>query len=432
MGFARCAAKLQSPIDISAQRMPSDAATQSATNVMAVDFSKTLFFGGNQDILNLTVAPNPLKPNRILWAETGDENSNRTQYVLDRVEFHHPAEHLINGQRFALEIQFHLRSNQGELMSVAVLGRVAPPQFVSLDLLAFTRDLLPIIPEFNGSVNLADVDPSIFLPRLEGFWSYSGTYTSPPCTENVRWVIMHYPVNVTRGFLDSMAQLVNIRYPGGNARPVQNRDLGFQSQLFKKALVGGELLFTNSIALTGAQINRTRITRRVDWPSEPSVVDIAKQWSRVHPSSGDAEQGDNAPKFDLGDEWQFLSEGRPRSFGGESKKSAFDSLPMSAVANSMYEGMYVITDKCGYVEDPMVACMRANSTSSGGCNKSMNPKLIPPENPPGVELLRNSLKANDAAYQSTTFGLRGVVEQAVQATDASIMHILPDDNEMNK
>jgi hypothetical protein len=92
-----------------------------------------------------------------------------------------------------------------------------------------------------------------------------------------------------------------------------------QTQLFKKATVGGELLLTNSIALTAAQINHTRITRRVDWPSEPTVVDIAKQWSLVHPptpSSGDVEQAKNAAKFDLGDEWQFLTEGRPRTFGG--------------------------------------------------------------------------------------------------------------------
>ena len=61
-----------------------------------------------------------------------------------------------------------------------------------------------------------DLDLRDLLPKDRRYFTYMGSLTTPPCTEDVLWVVMKTPVQAT---LDQM-NLFSRMYPM-NARPIQ-------------------------------------------------------------------------------------------------------------------------------------------------------------------------------------------------------------------
>ena len=62
------------------------------------------------------------------------------------------------------------------------------------------------------SINIADI-----IPQNTNYYTYTGSLTTPPCTQGVQWIIFKEPMNIS-------TQQVNIFekiFPHGNARPLQ-------------------------------------------------------------------------------------------------------------------------------------------------------------------------------------------------------------------
>ncbi|MGH9725409.1 MAG: carbonic anhydrase family protein, partial [Candidatus Acidiferrales bacterium] len=54
------------------------------------------------------------------------------------------------------------------------------------------------------------------LPADRGYFTFAGSLTTPPCTENVTWYVLKQPVEVSPAQIAAFAKL----YPD-NARPLQ-------------------------------------------------------------------------------------------------------------------------------------------------------------------------------------------------------------------
>merc|ERR1712187_336705 len=61
---------------------------------------------------------------------------------------------------------------------------------------------------------LVDVNLGSFLAGLDmsKFWHYDGSFTTPPCTEGVKWWVIEEPVIITQAQLDGF-----LAYNWGNA-----------------------------------------------------------------------------------------------------------------------------------------------------------------------------------------------------------------------
>lgn len=71
-----------------------------------------------------------------------------------------------------------------------------------------------------------DISVLSFLPARESYLLYDGSLTVPPCTENVRWIVMTSPVFISRVALGKMRDAMDAAMPNdfhryGNARPPQ-------------------------------------------------------------------------------------------------------------------------------------------------------------------------------------------------------------------
>ncbi len=67
------------------------------------------------------------------------------------------------------------------------------------------------------------VDVRAILPNKHTYYAYDGSFTTPPCTEGVKWVVLAEPVSLSRHQIDEFRRTID-----GNNRPVQplnNREI---------------------------------------------------------------------------------------------------------------------------------------------------------------------------------------------------------------
>jgi carbonic anhydrase len=137
-------------------------------------------------------------------------------YELTQFHFHHPSEHLIRSERFAMEAHFvHADGND-----VAVIGVFMTPGRSNA---TFNR-IVSTMPTSEGPPPPADptIDPNLFLPTQRGYYRYEGSLTTPPCSETVDWLVFSEAVEVAQTDIERFARL----YPM-NARPAQPRNRRF-------------------------------------------------------------------------------------------------------------------------------------------------------------------------------------------------------------
>jgi len=131
-------------------------------------------------------------------------------FGLLQFHFHHPGEHQIEAHSFPLEIHFVHRSPSSKLAVVSVLAETG----------AFNPSLQSIwdtMPTQTGTVEMTNnLKISNLLPRDRAFYEYEGSLSTPPCTEQVLWLVMRQPITVSRQQVQQFAAL----FPN-NARPLQ-------------------------------------------------------------------------------------------------------------------------------------------------------------------------------------------------------------------
>ena len=92
------------------------------------------------------------------------------------------------------------------------------------------------LPQEKGQTRLVttgrDTGPQNFLPANPAYFRYSGSLTTPPCSQNVMWTVMAEPIQFSREQIESFGAL---KFLNGrqNKRPVQplNQRIVLQSQM---------------------------------------------------------------------------------------------------------------------------------------------------------------------------------------------------------
>lgn len=133
------------------------------------------------------------------------------RYELVQFHFHHPSEEKINGQPHPMVVHLVHKGANGKLAVVAVLldkGKMNP----MIDLI---WKHLPREKEKEVAIQ-ATVNAANLLPADHGYFTFQGSLTTPPCSEDVRWFVMKHPVTISDDELAAFGK----RY-AMNARPTQ-------------------------------------------------------------------------------------------------------------------------------------------------------------------------------------------------------------------
>ena len=134
------------------------------------------------------------------------------RYSLLQFHFHHPSEETIEGKRYPMVVHLVHASADGALAVVAVLLREGAAN-------PFIETLWTHLPSRKGKERATlkvSIDATRLLPRKRAYYEFTGSLTTPPCSEGVTWLVMATPVELSAAQIARFAELYN-----GNARPLQ-------------------------------------------------------------------------------------------------------------------------------------------------------------------------------------------------------------------
>ncbi|XP_058033408.1 carbonic anhydrase 3-like isoform X3 [Ahaetulla prasina] len=107
-----------------------------------------------------------LRQLHIHWGSTSDKGS---EHVVD-AKRHAGEIHLVHWNSFYSNYNDALRKTDGvAIIAILMQGKEAP---------------------------FLNFDPSILFPQNRGYYTYQGSFTTPPCEECVTWIVMKEPINV--------------------------------------------------------------------------------------------------------------------------------------------------------------------------------------------------------------------------------------------
>ncbi|MFP6731207.1 MAG: carbonic anhydrase family protein [Alphaproteobacteria bacterium] len=136
-------------------------------------------------------------------------------YELLQFHFHSPSEHTVGGSSAAMEVHFVHRSSEGKLAVVSVLVEEGAAND-TLGVIASHQLTAHHIEEGAARVPDETVNGSGLLPASYAFTAYSGSLTTPPCSEGVAWFVMKDSITATPGQIAIMQAAMPT-----NARPTQ-------------------------------------------------------------------------------------------------------------------------------------------------------------------------------------------------------------------
>jgi carbonic anhydrase len=134
------------------------------------------------------------------------------KYALKQFHFHRPSEERINGKAYDMTLHLVHADQEGKLAVVAVLlekGEDNP----------LIRELWNDIPKEKDKDELLkdiQINVGMLLPANRGYYTFSGSLTTPPCSEDVTWYVLKRPVTVSAGEIEQFSKLYR-----NDARPTQ-------------------------------------------------------------------------------------------------------------------------------------------------------------------------------------------------------------------
>ena len=133
-------------------------------------------------------------------------------WTLQQFHFHAPSENTVHGKKYAMEMHLVHQNSAGELAVVAVMfdKGAANPELDKL------WSVMPQQAEQNASIK-QDLDLNKLLPVDKTYWRFSGSLTTPPCSEGVTWIVLKHPLTVSAEQLEKFTHTMH----HDNNRPVQ-------------------------------------------------------------------------------------------------------------------------------------------------------------------------------------------------------------------
>jgi carbonic anhydrase len=147
---------------------------------------------------------------------TVDEGSTLTTergaYALKQFHFHAPSEHTVDGKAFPLEVHFVHQSASGAFAVLSVFVEEGPEN-------ANFRTLIANLPAAKGEAIFRPevrLDLALQLPADSASYRYLGSFTTPPCTEDVEWLVLRGTAKASGAQIATFVDRLN-----HNNRPLQ-------------------------------------------------------------------------------------------------------------------------------------------------------------------------------------------------------------------
>ncbi len=181
---------LQSPIDITSSAV----STGEGTDTLTFNYADTNF-----EIEDTG--------HSIEFLDSEQSNSitfNGVEYNLQQIHFHNESENTIDGIHYPLEAHFVHADASGQNLVLSVMFDIDEENQVLAD-------------SFNNVGEETTFNPSDLLPQVTSYYTFTGSLTTPPCSEGVTWIVFDQVLTLSG---EQLAAFVN-NYSNNN-RPIQD------------------------------------------------------------------------------------------------------------------------------------------------------------------------------------------------------------------
>jgi len=137
---------------------------------------------------------------------------DKTLFKLKQVHFHAPSENTINGKSYPLEAHFVHADNKGNLAVIAVMFKEGEANPTLEQFWAQFSNKVGQTVKLKGRYT-----PNTLMPTKQQYYRFSGSLTTPPCSEGVRWVVMKAAMTASREQIDTFERAMHHH----NNRPIQ-------------------------------------------------------------------------------------------------------------------------------------------------------------------------------------------------------------------
>jgi carbonic anhydrase len=201
VGYTDCGGSVQTPINILTEN------TIKSANLSELNF--------NYNFFNIKIVDNghtvQVNADELV---TNNIEIDGVVYQFSQFHYHTHSEHEINGSTDGMEI--HLVHKDPITQNLAVIGIMINAEGVVDN--PFIESYLESFPSSENmevatskSINLNDL-----LPVNKNYYTYTGSLTTPPCSQGIKWILLKEKVTVS---LNQMFKFENKHHI--NARPIQ-------------------------------------------------------------------------------------------------------------------------------------------------------------------------------------------------------------------
>ena len=154
------------------------------------------------------------------------------RYPLVQYHFHVPSEHAVNGRLADLEAHFVHTNAQGVTAVVGIFFRIGPEPNELLDTILLSAPAIA-----GGQVTAGKASPAELFQNISGvgtapggslrvnvFYAYNGSLTTPGCTEGVLWSVLAGGGHVSNAAVTRFHRLI-AKFPNYDGYPNNNRPL---------------------------------------------------------------------------------------------------------------------------------------------------------------------------------------------------------------
>lgn len=203
-GFSACGAQAQSPVNISG--------SVADTNLPSLVF-------------NYLSTPAEIENNGHTIEFACEEGSKliigAKEYKLLQFHYHSQSEHQVNGQSYPLEVHFVHKASETDYAVVGVFFEEGN------DNKLFTKFLSHFPTQKGKYIDTTEIVLTELLPANKSFYHYSGSLTTPPCSETVSWYVLKNKVSASPAQLSQFGVILNNNYrniQNLNGRKILSRD----------------------------------------------------------------------------------------------------------------------------------------------------------------------------------------------------------------
>jgi carbonic anhydrase len=140
----------------------------------------------------------------------------RDTWTLAQFHFHAPSEHTLDGTSYPLEIHLvHVDAAGKPAAVVGVFIRAGKENAA----LARAFQSLPAKEGDKEVLAGETIDAGALLPADKTFFTYTGSLTTPPCTEGITWYVLKTPIEMSPAQIAAYSKLEHLEHTN---RPIQS------------------------------------------------------------------------------------------------------------------------------------------------------------------------------------------------------------------